>query len=62
ESGAAPPGDPPGLSEQELDEVETLELEEDEEEEEEGDEEGPDGTFGLSPGQGPQRPRGGSAR
>uniref|UniRef100_A0A8C3NJV0 Receptor protein-tyrosine kinase n=1 Tax=Geospiza parvula TaxID=87175 RepID=A0A8C3NJV0_GEOPR len=58
ESGAAPPGEPP-LSEKELDEVETLELEEEEEEEEE---EELDGTFGLAPGLGPQRPRGSCAR
>ncbi|XP_066064943.1 LOW QUALITY PROTEIN: receptor tyrosine-protein kinase erbB-3 [Chamaea fasciata] len=57
ESGA-PPGEPPALSDKDLDEVETLELEE--EEEEEG--EGPDAAFGLSAGLCPQRPRGGSAR
>ncbi|XP_064257087.1 receptor tyrosine-protein kinase erbB-3 [Passer domesticus] len=56
ESGAAPPGEPPTLSDKELDEVETLELEEEEEEEE------LDVAFGLAPGLGPQRPRGGCAR
>ncbi|KAM4880923.1 receptor tyrosine-protein kinase erbB-3 [Sylvia borin] len=62
ESGAAPPGEPPALSDKELDEVETLELDEDEDddEEEEEEEEGLDVTFGL--GLCPQRPRGGCAR
>ncbi|RMB90366.1 hypothetical protein DUI87_33252 [Hirundo rustica rustica] len=57
ESGAAPPAEPPPLSDKELDEVETLELEEDEEEEEELP-----GAFGLAPALCPQRPRGSSAR
>uniref|UniRef100_A0A8U7NUC8 receptor protein-tyrosine kinase n=1 Tax=Corvus moneduloides TaxID=1196302 RepID=A0A8U7NUC8_CORMO len=48
ESGAAPPAEPPTLSDKELDEVETLELEEEEELE----------PFGLGPGLCPQRPRG----
>ncbi|XP_038020178.1 receptor tyrosine-protein kinase erbB-3 isoform X1 [Motacilla alba alba] len=55
ESGAAPPGEPPTLSDKELDEVETLELEEEEEEE-------LDAAFGLAAGLCPQRPRGGCAR
>lgn len=54
ESGAAPPAEPPTLSDKELDEMETLELDEEEEE--------LDVSFGLSPGLYPQRPRGSSAR
>ncbi|XP_077644838.1 receptor tyrosine-protein kinase erbB-3 [Lonchura striata] len=62
ESGAAPPGEPPTLSEKELEEVETLELEEDEDEEQEEEEE-LDAAFGLAgPGLCPQCPRGSCGR
>ncbi|XP_074709799.1 receptor tyrosine-protein kinase erbB-3 [Strix uralensis] len=54
ESGAAPPAEPPTLSDKELDDMETLELEEEEEE--------LDASFGLSTGLYPQRPRGSCAR
>ncbi|CAN0014445.1 unnamed protein product [Bubo scandiacus] len=54
ESGAAPPAEPPTLSDKELDDMETLELEEEEEE--------LDASFSLSTGLYPQRPRGSCAR
>ncbi|KAM8990257.1 LOW QUALITY PROTEIN: receptor tyrosine-protein kinase erbB-3 [Ara ararauna] len=54
ESGAAPPAEPPTLSDKELEEMETLELEEEEED--------LDASFGLSAGLSPQHPRGSSAR
>uniref|UniRef100_A0A8C3PKX5 Receptor protein-tyrosine kinase n=1 Tax=Calidris pygmaea TaxID=425635 RepID=A0A8C3PKX5_9CHAR len=54
ESGAAPPAEPPTLSDKELDDMETLELEEEEEE--------LDASFGLTTGLYPPRPRGSCAR